>query len=79
MTLILTVANASGVYQSSDYQLIDQRTGKPISDRAGSKQLDASFKLFTAVYPGVAHSPACRNQPRMSWGVTRHSASPTAS
>ena len=33
----------------------------------------------TAVYPGVAHSPAWRNQPRMSWGVTRRSASPTAS
>ena len=35
--------------------------------------------LATAVYPGVAHSPACRNQPRMSRGVTRRSASPTAS
>ena len=34
---------------------------------------------ITAVYPGVAHSPAWRNQPRMSWGVTRRSASPTAS
>lgn len=34
---------------------------------------------YTAVYPGVAHSPAWRNQPRMSWGVTRRSASPTAS
>ena len=33
----------------------------------------------TAVYPGVAHSPAWRNQPRMSWSVTRRSASPTAS
>lgn len=44
MTLILTVANASGVYQSSDYQLTDVATGAPISDRAGSKQLQASFK-----------------------------------
>ena len=44
MTLILTLANTSGVYQSSDYQLTDQRTGAPISDRAGSKQLQASFK-----------------------------------
>ena len=39
----------------------------------------AAFRSTTAVYPGVAHSPACRNQPRMSWGVTRRSASPTAS
>lgn len=44
MTLILTLANASGVYQSSDYQLTNQETGAPISDRAGSKQLQASFK-----------------------------------
>jgi hypothetical protein len=44
MTLILTLANASGAFQSSDYQLTDQRTGAPVSDRAGSKQLQASFK-----------------------------------
>ena len=43
MTLIMTVANASGVYQSSDYQLTDLATGAPISDRAGAKQLQASF------------------------------------
>jgi hypothetical protein len=44
MTLILTLANASGVYQSSDYQLTDVQTGTPISDRVGSKQLQASLK-----------------------------------
>jgi hypothetical protein len=44
MTLILTIANASGVYQSSDYQLTDQQSGAPISDFAGCKQLQASFK-----------------------------------
>lgn len=44
MTLILTVANTSGVYQSSDYQLTDMNSGAPLSDRAGSKQLQATFK-----------------------------------
>ncbi len=44
MTLILTVANSRGVYQSSDYQLTDLDTGAPVSDRAGSKQLEAGFK-----------------------------------
>jgi hypothetical protein len=44
MTLILTVANASGICQSSDYQLVNAVTGDPVSDRAGSKQLQASFK-----------------------------------
>ena len=60
MTLILTVANASGVYQSSDYQLTDQRTGKPISDRAGSKQLEASFKVFNVglAFTGIAEAGA---------------------
>jgi hypothetical protein len=42
MTLILTVANLRGVYQSSDYQLTDKDTGAPVSDRAGSKQLDGT-------------------------------------
>lgn len=56
MTLILTVANASGVYQSSDYQLTDLDTGAPISDRAGSKQLQASFKQLDLrlAFTGVA-------------------------
>ncbi|MDO8474896.1 MAG: hypothetical protein Q7W02_01665 [Candidatus Rokubacteria bacterium] len=44
MTLILTVANSRGVYQSSDYQLTDRDTGAPVSDRPGSKQLQAGFK-----------------------------------
>ena len=43
MTLILTVANSRGVHQSSDYQLTDPNTGAPVSDRAGSKQLEAAF------------------------------------
>ena len=56
MTLILTIANASGVYQSSDYQLTDLDTGAPISDRAGSKQLQASFKEFDVglAFTGIA-------------------------
>lgn len=44
MTLILTVGNVSGVCQSSDYQLTDRATGTPVSDRAGSKQLQAGFR-----------------------------------
>ena len=44
VTLILTVANSEGVYQSSDYQLTDERTGAPVSDQAGSKQLEALFR-----------------------------------
>jgi|HubBroStandDraft_6_1064221.scaffolds.fasta_scaffold136454_2 hypothetical protein len=44
MTLILTLGNASGVYQSSDYQLTDPTTGSPVSDRNGDKQLQATFE-----------------------------------
>ena len=56
MTLILTIANSSGVYQSSDYQLTDQKTGTPVSDKTGSKQLDASFERLTLqlAFTGVA-------------------------
>jgi hypothetical protein len=56
MTLILTVANASGVYQSSDYQLTDVATGAPVSDRPASKQLQASFKDFDVqlAFTGIA-------------------------
>jgi hypothetical protein len=43
MTLILTVGNVRGVHQSSDYQLIDPNSGAPVSDQAGSKQLQAGF------------------------------------
>lgn len=39
MTLILTIANERGVHQSSDYQLTGPRTGDPITDEAGSKQV----------------------------------------
>ncbi len=65
MTLILTVGNASGVYQSSDYQLTDLQTGKPVSDSAGSKQLEAIFKSFNVglAFTGIAStgpSPAHR-------------------
>jgi hypothetical protein len=44
MTLILTVGNFRGVHQSSDYQLSDPNSGAPVSDCAGSKQLQAGFK-----------------------------------
>ena len=56
VTLILTVANPRGVYQSSDYQLTDVDTGAPVSDRAGSKQLVASFKGLHLIlaFTGVA-------------------------
>lgn len=56
MTLILTVANSSGVHQSSDYQLTDPDTGAPISDRAGSKQLDAGYNglYLQLAFTGIA-------------------------
>lgn len=44
MTLILAVGNRRGVFESSDYQLTDRETGAPVTNRAGSKQLQASFK-----------------------------------
>jgi hypothetical protein len=56
MTLILTVANPRALYQSSDYQLTDRETGAPVSDRAGSKQLEARFKSLEVqlAFTGVA-------------------------
>ena len=56
MTLILTVANPRGVHQSSDYQLTDRHTGAPVSDRAGSKQLEAVFDRLQLqlAFTGVA-------------------------
>jgi hypothetical protein len=56
LTLILTVANSRGVYQSSDYQLTDQTTGGFVSDFAGSKQLVASFEGLHLIlaFTGVA-------------------------
>jgi hypothetical protein len=56
MTLILTVANAGGVHQSSDYQLTDLSTGVPVADSAGSKQLHATFERLhlELAFTGVA-------------------------
>jgi hypothetical protein len=56
MTLILTVGNPRGVHQSSDYQLTNQDTGTPDSDRAGSKQLEAVFERLQLqlAFTGVA-------------------------
>src|ERR1700737_3462649 len=56
MTLILTVANSSGAYQSSDYQLTDPTTGAMVSDLAGSKQLVSVFEKLHLVlaFTGVA-------------------------
>lgn len=56
MTLILTIANKNGIFQSSDYQLTNMETGAPISDQAGSKQLQASFRGLDLclVFTGVA-------------------------
>ena len=59
MTLILTVANSRGVYQSSDYQLIDHRTHMPVSDRAGSKQLAALLEgQLELAFTGIANTGA---------------------
>ena len=61
--VVNTIANTSGVYQSSDYQLTDDKTGAPISDRAGSKQFQASFRdldlrlAFTGVAIGRLGGP----------------------
>jgi len=56
MTLILTIANKLGVYQSSDYQLTDSATGTPSSDRAGSKQIHATFESIQLelAFTGIA-------------------------
>lgn len=61
MTLILTIANERGVHQSSDYQLTDPRTGDPITDEAGSKQLDAMIPTSMSIqlaFTGVARVTA---------------------
>jgi hypothetical protein len=42
MTLILTVGNERGIYQSSDFQQTEPLTGKFVSDKPGSKQLDSA-------------------------------------
>jgi hypothetical protein len=44
MTLILSVANSRGVFQSSDYRLVEQGTNLPYCNEAGSKQLQVNFK-----------------------------------
>jgi len=46
MTLILTVGNKRGIYQSSDFQLSEAGTGKFISDEPGSKQLDSAHGTY---------------------------------
>jgi hypothetical protein len=63
MTLILTIANERGVHQSSDYRLTDQRTGDPITDEAGTKQLDAIIPPGMSIqlaFTGVARVTAGR-------------------
>ena len=56
MTLILTIANRRGTFQSSDFQLTAQGTGKPVSDEAGSKQLEATLKGLNVqlAFTGIA-------------------------
>jgi hypothetical protein len=39
MTLILTVANEGGIWQTSDYRLTDPRDGSFFTDTAGTKQI----------------------------------------
>jgi hypothetical protein len=70
MTLILTLGNTSGVYQSSDYQLTDGETGAPVSDRVGSKQLQASFRGFDLqlAFTGIAEvGPTSARQRTVDW------------
>ena len=59
MTLILVAANVGGVHQSSDYQLVNEKTGAPVTDQAGSKQLQATFKELDLrlAFTGVAALP----------------------
>jgi hypothetical protein len=56
MTLILTVANGSGIHQCSDFALTDPRTGLPVADSAGTKQLKATFGHLDVVlaFTGLA-------------------------
>jgi hypothetical protein len=56
MTLIMTIANPRGAHQSSDYQLTALGTGKPVTDEAGSKQLEATFTGLNVqlAFTGVA-------------------------
>jgi hypothetical protein len=56
MTLILTIANSKGAYQSSDFRLTDLDTGAPIATRAGCKQLEATFERMhvSLAFTGVA-------------------------
>ena len=56
MTLILTVADNKGAYQSSDFRLTDIKTGAPISTDAGSKQLEVTHQQMnlSIAFTGVA-------------------------
>ena len=58
MTLILTIANKNGICQSSDYQLTNSVTGGFMSDKAGSKQIKATFKQMSIdlAFTGIASS-----------------------
>jgi hypothetical protein len=55
MTLIITVGNKRGVYQTSDYKLT--ANGKHIEDTAGTKQIEANFKEYTIAmaFTGIAY------------------------
>ena len=69
MTLILTVGNSRGVFQSSDYRLTDQRAWRPLlPGQAGVKQLDASVKglRVTLAFTGVAAVGAQRTIDHLS-------------
>lgn len=52
----MTIANPRGTHQSSDYQLTALGTGKPVTDEAGSKQLEATFTGLNVqlAFTGVA-------------------------
>jgi hypothetical protein len=54
MTLILTVANRKGIYQSSDYQITGN--GKFETDKAGTKQIEAGFENMSInlAFTGIA-------------------------
>ena len=56
MTLILTIANKNGIHQWSDFALTDPRTGRPVADSAGTKQLKATFNQLAVglAFTGIA-------------------------
>jgi hypothetical protein len=74
MTLILTIVNSRGVHQSSDYQLT-LTTGEFVSDRLGSKQLEAQFLGFHVhlAFTGIANG---RTRRTIDWLATELKALP---